>query len=258
MNKVKLGASLTLASAVLGFASPFVAHADDATATAGFSADTAAKDVLYPDAPTAGVQNKPVYDNNLETGNTGDLTLDYIPVLSFGTDNKIATGDQTYISKSIGTDSTGAAGTEQAQFIQVTDVSGTLAGWDVSAMATPFKATDSTAASQTLPNSYVTFGNTAVAFPTGTVKADLVRHKTAEANGAQLSHDDDGTGTVGTAVHLMGATQDNGVGTNLFVAGTKPDDTTFTKPAQDNVSATSYVSTITYTLTAGAADPADY
>jgi len=262
MNKIKLGTTLTLATVALGLAVPLMAQADsnyDGTATAGFTPDTGTTDPLYPEAPDPSNPNVEVPG----TGDAGPLSLDYVPTLDFGTNN-IQSGKQIYHAKGVKGLVSGVEET-QPHFVQVTDNRGTKEGWNVTAHATPFTttATDTTTvAFPELPNSYVTFGKTAVAVPTGSVKADQV-NTSGDDSGVNLVHDwkDDGTGTMtGTETNLFGATADttgagNGLGTNLLVAGAAPADTTLTKATNDSVSETTYESVITYTLTATPATP---
>jgi len=263
MSKVTLGASLALATLALGLAAPLVAQADatttpvsfDTTDTVEFTANTDPTDPVDPTDPDTTNPEVP------GTGDKGPLSLDYVPTLDFGS-QKIATGTQTFGAKGVIGQNSGTELT-QPHYVQVTDNRGTAEGWNVSAVMTPFTAMkedpanagqyipDTSVKYQVLDNSIITFGKTAITAPAETLANGTEADKMNTSNNGGVNLNPDGT----TAINLFGATADttgagHGLGTNLFVAGTTPADTTMTKAAKDNVSEAAYQSTVTYTLTA--------
>lgn len=86
-------------------------------------------DPVDPSNPNPPTPIDPTDPHNIGTGNTGALTIDYVPNIDFGT-KKIAHGDQKYTAKNAN------------PFIQVTDLRGTGAGWKLTANISKFTNDD--------------------------------------------------------------------------------------------------------------------
>ena len=89
-------------------------------ATVTFTPGTEPSSPVDPDDPS-----KPLDPPGQGTGEAGPLSIDYVPNITFGS-QAISGSEQVYNA------------TELKPFVQVTDVRGTGAGWNVIAKATPF------------------------------------------------------------------------------------------------------------------------
>lgn len=114
---------LTLAlAAVLSLMLMMPVSAADSLVTVEFSAGSGPVDPVDPDEPS-----QPLEPPGGGTGETGNLTLNYISPLAFGS-RTLSSKTEVYHAKTM------------KPFVQVTDLRGTGQGWQLRAVALPFEA----------------------------------------------------------------------------------------------------------------------
>lgn len=166
-----------------------------------FSLPTDAVDPLDPTTPLNpdGTQNKnPNDDMNKPTGNTGALTLDTAPYLSFG---------QHVIGEQAGSTYTLDSTANPHPYLQVSDRRGVNAdkkaqGWTVTVAVTDFS------------NGSQSLAGTKLSFATGTVKAGS---ESASTQSAPTSLAVNGLSSASSATAIFGASVGQGIGTWLDV-----------------------------------------
>lgn len=131
-----------LAVSLISPGTTYAVGTDESNATVNF---TAPDDIVGPVDPTD--PSQPNTDdpegNGYITGQIGPLSLDYVSHIDFGS-QEISTTEQVYESTTL------------EPYIQVTDVSGTGDGWQVTAQASEFIGDDNTVS---LPGSSIQFNN---------------------------------------------------------------------------------------------------
>lgn len=188
------------------------------SATVTFTAGTEPSSPVDPDDPS-----KPLDPPGQGTGEAGPLSIDYVPNITFGS-QAISASQKVYNA------------TELKPFVQVTDIRGTGAGWNVIAKATAFN--DGT--SDSLKGSTISFiggyaisANSSAAKPTPSTPVVLTTDNTEST--------------------VLVASENSGLGTWVDrwypteTTATSNDNVTLTVPA-GTATAKTHTSTITWTL----------
>lgn len=187
-------------------------------ATVTFTPGTEPSSPVDPDDPS-----KPLDPPGQGTGEAGPLNIDYVPNITFGS-QAISASQKVYNA------------TELKPFIQVTDIRGTGAGWNVIAKATPFR--DGT--SDSLKGSTISFiGGYALS-------ANTSADKPTPSSPVVLTTDN-------AEATVLVAAENSGLGTWVDrwypteTTATSNDNVTLTVPA-GTATAKTHTSTITWTL----------
>lgn len=187
-------------------------------ATITFTPGTEPTSPVDPDDPS-----KPLDPPGQGTGEAGPLSIDYVPNITFGS-QAISGSQQVYNSS------------ELKPFVQITDIRGTGAGWNVIAKATPFNdGTEDSLKGSTisLKGGYALSANTSATKPT-------------PSNPVVLTTDN-------TEATVLVATENSGLGTWIDrwypteTTATSNDNVTLTVPS-GSATAKTHTSTITWTL----------
>lgn len=187
-------------------------------ATVTFTPGTEPTGPVDPDDPS-----KPLDPPGQGTGESGPLSIDYVPNITFG--SQAISGSQKVYNAS-----------ELKPFVQVTDIRGTGAGWNVITKATPFN--DGTADS--LKGSTVTFAGGYA------LSANSSASKPTPSNPVVLTTDN-------TEATVVVANENSGLGTWVDrwypteTTATSNDNVTLTVPS-GSATAKTHTSTITWTL----------
>lgn len=187
-------------------------------ATVTFTPGTEPTGPVDPDDPS-----KPLDALGQGTGESGPLSIDYVPNITFG--SQAISGSQKVYNAS-----------ELKPFVQVTDIRGTGAGWNVIAKATPFN--DGTA--DILKGSTVTFAGGYA------LSANSSASKPTPSNPVVLTTDN-------TEATVVVANENSGLGTWVDrwypteTTATSNDNVTLTVPS-GSATAKTHTSTITWTL----------
>ncbi len=187
-------------------------------ATVTFTPGTEPTGPVDPDDPS-----KPLDLPGQGTGESGPLSIDYVPNITFG--SQAISGSQKVYNAS-----------ELKPFVQVTDIRGTGAGWNVIAKATPFN--DGT--SDSLKGSTVTFAGGYA------LSANSSASKPTPSNPVVLTTDN-------TEATVVVANENSGLGTWVDrwypteTTATSNDNVTLTVPS-GSATAKTHTSTITWTL----------
>lgn len=195
-----------------------VASTATSSATVTFTPGTEPSSPVDPDDPS-----KPLDPPGQGTGEAGPLSIDYVPKITFGSQS-ISSSQKVYNL------------TELKPFVQVTDIRGTGAGWNVIAKASAFN--DGTADSLKGSTISLKGGYTLSANPSAT--------KPTASNPVVLTTDN-------TESTVMVAAENSGLGTWIDkwypteTTATSNDNVTLTVPA-GSATANTHTSTITWTL----------
>lgn len=186
-------------------------------------------DPVDPTDPDKEVSPDP--DKEVPTGATGDLRLDLVPQFDFGS-NQIVTGDKEFYAE-VPTDT--VTDKEMPYYVQVTDVRGSGAGWNVYAqMTTQFEDT----AGHELTGAEIELLNTASAAQTGTTAPSGVYSDTLIPEGS--------------AIKIASAAVDEGMGVSVVSFGADADEgaesVVLTIPASTQVYSNKYTTTIKWTM----------
>lgn len=198
------------------FAATVSTVTSDATVT--FTPGTDVTNPVDPDDPS-----KPLDPPGQGTGEAGPLSIDYVPNITFG--SQTISGSQKVYNAS-----------ELKPFVQVTDIRGTGAGWNVIAKATAF----SDGTNESLKGSTITFsGGYALSSNTSATKP-------TPSNPVVLTTDN-------SEATVISAAENSGLGTWIDrwypteTSATSNDNVTLTVPA-GSATAKTHTSTITWTL----------
>jgi hypothetical protein len=172
----------------------------------------------------------------VEPGTPGPLSIDFASSFDFGT-QKITSTDQVYNAAS--QKYTDAAGNETTgpNYVQVTDNRGTIAGWSLSVTQGAQFSTGGTGVGTTLDGAQMILSNGNIKSASAT-PADKYAAITPLVPGTQ-------SGTI------LGATKDNGAGTNLLDFGTSATADSSVKlnvPGATTKLAATYTTDLTWTL----------
>lgn len=187
-------------------------------ATVTFTPGTEPTGPVDPDDPS-----KPLDPPGQGTGESGPLSIDYVPNITFG--SQAISGSQKVYNAS-----------ELKPFVQVTDIRGTGAGWNVIAKATPFND----GAADSLKGSTVTFAGGYA------ISANSSASKPTPSNPVVLTTDN-------TEATVVVANENSGLGTWVDrwypteTTATSNDNVTLTVPS-GSATAKTHTSTITWTL----------
>lgn len=187
-------------------------------ATVTFTPGTELTGPVDPDDPS-----KPLDPPGQGTGESGPLSIDYVPNITFG--SQAISGSQKVYNAS-----------ELKPFVQVTDIRGTGAGWNVIAKATPFND----GAADSLKGSTVTFAGGYA------ISANSSASKPTPSNPVVLTTDN-------TEATVVVANENSGLGTWVDrwypteTTATSNDNVTLTVPS-GSATAKTHTSTITWTL----------
>ena len=188
------------------------------SATVTFTPGTDVTNPVDPDDPS-----KPLDPPGQGTGEAGPLSIDYVPNITFG--SQTISGSQKVYN----------AG-ELKPFVQVTDVRGTGAGWNVIAKATAF----SDGTNESLKGSTITFAGGYA------LSSNLSATKPTVSNPVVLTTDS-------AESTVISASENSGLGTWIDrwypteTTATSNDNVTLTVPA-GSATAKTHTSTITWTL----------
>ncbi len=205
----------------------------DSNGVITYTPSTKPTDPVDPTDPTNPVTPiDPTDPTGPKPGTNGPLSIDYASSFDFGS-QEITSSDKTYNAKA----NPLSDGSTRPNWVQVTDNRGSLAGWSLSVQATEF-TNGSTGTGSVLTGAKMTLSN-----------GRVVTNSESPANKSVSSVTLTPGASSGT---ILGATAGSGSGTNLLAWGddtTKDSSVSLFVPGKATKLATTYKSTLTWTLT---------
>lgn len=236
MKSIKFASAALLAMATFNAFAPLVASADeatyDSTGTITYTPSTDPTNPVDPTDPTQPASPENPDGTLPNPGTAGPLSIDFASSFDFGT-QKITSSDMTYTAAA----QKFADGTTGPNYVQVTDNRGTLAGWSLSVTQNAQFSTGSTGTGSELDGSQMILSKGHIVSASA-APADKYAAITALTPGVQ-------------SATILGATNDNGAGTNLLDFGDASNADTavsLTVPGATTKLSQAYTTDLTWTL----------